>query len=588
MGFSPFVTKLLVRTQKIGVYVFIRLSGCGVLLKLFRKSRIGMMMLGLKLNSLGAYLDHPHGAILPWATRVPMLVYPALLGLQASKDVYKSKTADERSKRLQDDAIRMGIPTVATVLATKALMAPDAEAFNTTNAAIAYFQRQNRPIFEEGQRLARQQYKRLSWLSPLIWGRLHPQEKLKASSAQGIFQSIEEGHTPLDVQVGGVVQAIRQSHQARLKELKSLSPKEQAQAFVALRQQLNVLHHSSMEAVLERSDPELREVIAKGSDTNSRYKALQKHLRSELKEGIVQFELPQRLEEDLHKLDAHTQNKTPSIAHIKEASHLLMRHETRLALPTNEDLSDFAGAFEKGHFSFKGLQNAMSRTANEFIKEAAVPFLGVGLASVGSGMVAGFLANRLQGKSQDKNQDVMKEGIFQYVANIAMCGFGAGAGLTVANALGFTKFRNPVARFGTIVAGLGAGIYGGALLANPLSNLIEAKSSQNQNACAGRRLELADGILHVDDIPTAFSVAGVQALKPWISPFFLMSGLKTAYGYRNVEPIAHSSPIPVNLKNPLELEPLFDATNPSDTSYQGRLRQHLKQRSTQSGFSVQG
>ncbi len=545
-------------------------------------------MVDLKLNSLGSYLDHPYGAILPWTNRVPMLVYPALLGLQATKDVYKSKTPDERNKRLQDDAIRMGIPTVATILATKALMAPDAEAFNTTRAAIRYFQTQKRPIFEEGQAIARQQYNRLSWISPLVWGRLNPQEKLKASSAQGVFQSIEAGQVPLDVQVGGVVQAIRQSHHARLKKIKNLSPTEQAHAFTALRQQLDLLHHCSMEAVLERTDPELRESIAKGSNVQSKYKALQTHLHEELKDEIVQFELPQRLAEDIQKLEAPEKQKAPTFDRIKEASHLLMRHETRLALPTNEDLSDFAGAFEKGSFSLKGFQKAMGRTANEFVKEAAVPFLGVGLASVGSGMAAGFLANRLQGKSQEKNQDVIKEGIFQYVANIAMCGFGAGAGLTVANALGFTKFRNPIARFGTIVAGLGAGIYGGALLANPLSNLIDAKNTQEKNNSAGRRLELADGVLHVDDIPTAFSVAGVQALKPWISPFFLMSGLKTAYGYRNVEPIAHSSPIPVNLKNPLELEPLFDATNPSDASYQGRLRQHLKALSMKPNFSVQG
>jgi MFS family permease len=244
---------------------------------------------------------------------------------------------------------------------------------------------------------------------------------------------------------------------------------------------------------------------------------------------------------------------------VRHTSAALMKHEIRLALPTNEDLSNFAGAFENG-FSMPKFNRAMRRTAREFASEAAVPFLGVGAASVGAGIAAGIAANTLEKRRPEKNGDVIKEGVFQYVANIAMCGFGAGAGLTVANTMGMTKFRNPIGRLGVIVAGLAGGIVAGATLANPLSNtlesFIERRTRKGEPAPAhisGRKLEGADCLLHVDDVPTAFSVAGVQALKPWLPPFFLMSGIKTAYGYRNVEPVAHMSPIPVGKRMPLQL-----------------------------------
>ena len=548
-----------------------------------------MSKLALKLSGVGTYLDHPNGAINPWATRVPLLVYPSLLAIQATKDVYQSKSHKERKDRLEDDAIRIGIPTVATVLATKALMAPDAEAFNTTHAAIQYFKDQNRDVFKEGQIEARKQYQRLSWLSPVLWGNLNPKAKLAPESAKEIFQSVEAGQVPLDVQVGGVARAVRLHHKDKLKGVYlGKTNADLAELFAETKAQLDKLHHTSMEAVLENAhnleaDPQkeihalpdtVRSKMAQEKNVEASYQRLHGWLNSlpedaqkETRNAIVQLELPHRIAEDLHSLTKVDYNKTSYRTLAQKATAMLTRHELRLALPTNEDLSDFAGAFENGRFSFKSFQTAMGRTAKEFVSEAAVPFLGVGLASVGSGVAAGFLANHLQGKSAKKNDDVVKEGIFQYVANIAMCGFGAGVGLAVSNALGFTKFRNPMARFATVVAGLGAGIYAGALIANPLSDKVESQIKRRQSAkhhapSGGRKLEFADGVLHVDDIPTAFSVAGVQALKPWISPFFLMSGIKTAYGYRNVEPLAHSSPIPVGRHEPLQLDPFLEHHTP--------------------------
>jgi hypothetical protein len=570
-----------------------------------------MDKVALKLSSVGTYLDHPYGAILPWANRVPVLVYPTLLALQTGKDLYQSKTTKERNERLEDDAIRMGIPTVATVMATQCLMSPDAQAFNTTQAALAYFKQQNRDVFQQGQAIARSQFERLSWLSPLLWGKLDPKSKLAPNSAEGLFQSIEAGQVPLDVQVGGVAKAIRSYHkQKRPDFFHGLKDREFGAIYVENLELLEHLHRTSMAAVLEnahnvKADPKkgvhalphaVRTKMDQETNVEASYKRLHEWINSlpeeaqkETRKAIVQLELPQRIAEDLKIINQLQLTKFSYASLARRTSRVLLRHELRLALPTHEDLSDFAGAFEGGRFSFKAFEKAMGRTAKEFVSEAAIPFLGVGLASVGSGVLAGFLANHLQGKGE-KNDDVVKEGIFQYVANIAMCGFGAGAGLAISNALGFTKFRNPLARFATVVSGLGAGIYAGALIANPLSNFVETQLKRRNTAphppSGGRKLEFADGVLHIDDIPTAFSVAGVQALKPWISPFFLMSGIKTAYGYRNVEPLAHSSPIPVGRHEPLQLDPFlehhtpFGGLNDADSSTYQALMPQLKSRIT--------
>jgi|GEM_PF-4412840 len=536
----------------------------------------------LKLNALGTYLDHPHGAIYPWANRVPYIVYPTILGAQVIKDVVTSKDKKERNERLKDHAIRMGIPTAATIAATWAFMSPEAEAFNTTHTAAQYFDLQNRDVFTRGQTRARNAYAPLKALKAPLWGRLNPDEKLKQSSALPTFQSVEEGVIPLDVQVGGVIRAIRKDHETRLNEATEGSDTEKAafinKQFTQLHTLKNAAHVAVLENALTATDEQgkqllpvaLRDHIAREPQLVTGMMHLYKHIDSldedaakELKENITQFELPSRIEDDVRKMETYLQGPDSLTKKMHSLTNTLMRHETRLALPTDEDLSDFAGAFENGRFKMDQFGHAMQRTASEFLSEAAGPFLLVGGASVGSGIAAGFIANKLEGKSEEKNGAVIKEGIFQYVANIAMCGFGAGAGLAVANSLGFTKFRNPAARFGTIVAGLGAGIYAGAKIANPLSEKVDTVINHHREKkrkpvleSGGRTLEMADGVLHVDDVPTAFSVAGVQALKPWISPFFLMSGIKTAFGYRNVSPLVHLSPFPADFAEAVNPQPV--------------------------------
>lgn len=191
----------------------------------------------------------------------------------------------------------------------------------------------------------------------------------------------------------------------------------------------------------------------------------------------------------------------------------------------------------------------------------ASEFFAIGLAGVLSGIGGGLLANKINGeKNPEKTPDMVKEGIFQFVANIGMCAVGAGSALALMNpkewapkalekpANAVTEFFHHSAgsklyRFGGVLAGLSVGILGGAHIANyvgrhyvnPVLDKIQGKESKPPEEQEKRHIEGMDMVLHVDDIPTAAAIAGTAILGPWIMPFFPVSGYRAGIGYRNDE-----------------------------------------------------
>lgn len=197
------------------------------------------------------------------------------------------------------------------------------------------------------------------------------------------------------------------------------------------------------------------------------------------------------------------------------------------------------------------------------VKEA-MEFFGIGLAGVLSGIGGGLLANKINElKDPEKTPDMVKEGIFQFVANIGMCAVGAGSALALMSPDEWApkiseKLRKPaekvteffhesagskVYRFGGVLAGLSVGILGGAHIANyvgrhyvnPVLDKIQGKESKPPEEQEKRHIEGMDMVLHVDDIPTAAAIAGTAILGPWIMPFFPVSGYRAGIGYRNDE-----------------------------------------------------
>ncbi|MBY0403547.1 MAG: hypothetical protein K2X66_06580 [Cyanobacteria bacterium] len=185
---------------------------------------------------------------------------------------------------------------------------------------------------------------------------------------------------------------------------------------------------------------------------------------------------------------------------------------------------------------------------DEFKKAGA--FFSVGLVSVASGVGGGLLANVFNKGTKEEKVNIFKEAVFQFVANIALCAIGAILGLTVVNTLGL---KNRVFRIPIVSAGLTLGIVGGGQIANfvgktlinPFFDWLDEPNRQwqglknkiheaYQSNVKGRKIEFSDIILHLDDLPTAFAIAGMKVMGPFIPPFFAFSGYRAGIGYRNV------------------------------------------------------
>jgi hypothetical protein len=208
--------------------------------------------------------------------------------------------------------------------------------------------------------------------------------------------------------------------------------------------------------------------------------------------------------------------------------------------------------FEKLFDDGEGFQDEMKE---------ALKFFGIGGIGVLGGIGGGMVANQINNVHEKWTvPNMIKEGIFQFVANIALCAVGAGAALGVLNSdelLGGKSALYPAAkaftdsinnsplkkllRTGIILMGLSLGIVGGSHIANyvgskwvnPLLDKLQGNPPSLKGLDDTRRLEVCDVVLHADDIPTAAAIAGTAILGPWIIPFFPVSGYRAGIGYRN-------------------------------------------------------
>jgi hypothetical protein len=182
-------------------------------------------------------------------------------------------------------------------------------------------------------------------------------------------------------------------------------------------------------------------------------------------------------------------------------------------------------------------------------------FFTVGLASVLSGLVGGIISNKVN-KVKDPNAtaNMIKEGCFQFIANIALCAVGASAALVtmkvppVAKQIAKLGAFSRVVRTAGIMVGLSLGIFGGGVIANilgqrfinPLVDRLNGGAANPSGQAGGKRkIEFADAILHLDDLPTVLALAGFAAVEPILPWFFAFSGYRTAIGYRNDESSKH-------------------------------------------------
>lgn len=168
----------------------------------------------------------------------------------------------------------------------------------------------------------------------------------------------------------------------------------------------------------------------------------------------------------------------------------------------------------------------------------------MGLVPVLGGIAGGIVGDILtENNWKNKIPNKIKEGAYQYLANIFLCNVGAGIALGVMEK---AKIKSKAARAtGMIIGILITGVIGGSAIANIISKKIidpcfKNKDLRGQNSCINktklyseRKPEAIDIGLHVDDIATVAVLSGLKWIEPALPVLYSISGYRAGIGYRN-------------------------------------------------------
>lgn len=166
----------------------------------------------------------------------------------------------------------------------------------------------------------------------------------------------------------------------------------------------------------------------------------------------------------------------------------------------------------------------------------------LGLIPVTGGVIGGIIADKITHTNNRKGTaNKVKEGLYQYLANIFLCNVGAGAALFLSEILekkGEIKPLTPIKKLTVILAGITTtGIIGGSYIANYISqkiiNPLFNENKNNKNIYNERKPEALDIALHADDIATAGILSGFKWIEPALPFMYFISGYRAGIGYRN-------------------------------------------------------
>lgn len=171
----------------------------------------------------------------------------------------------------------------------------------------------------------------------------------------------------------------------------------------------------------------------------------------------------------------------------------------------------------------------------------------LGAIPVVGGVSGGILADKVTDTASRKStSNKIKEGFYQYFANIFLCNVGACAALFTAEQLqkrGRIKPLSSLQKMLVIMTGITAtGIVGGSWIANKLSQKFidpvlnghkPNKNVSGKGVYFERKPELTDVALHVDDIATAGVLSGFKWIEPALPLMYFVSGYRAGIGYRN-------------------------------------------------------
>lgn len=170
----------------------------------------------------------------------------------------------------------------------------------------------------------------------------------------------------------------------------------------------------------------------------------------------------------------------------------------------------------------------------------------MGAVPVAGGITGGMLADKVtKTETKESKANKIKEGVYQYLANIFMCNVGAAGALFGAEQLqkaGKIQKLTPTKKLGVILGGITAtGIIGGSYIANfiskkfldPLFDKDKHHKGHGKSLYAERKPEPLDVALHADDIATAGVLSGFKWIEPALPIMYLISGYRAGTGYRN-------------------------------------------------------
>lgn len=214
------------------------------------------------------------------------------------------------------------------------------------------------------------------------------------------------------------------------------------------------------------------------------------------------------LSQDVSKILQKSKNKILNLKEVNTLNKNLSRKDLNKLIPDPENITSKDIFREIGWLSIFGI----------------VPVLG--------GIAGGIVADKTTEKHwENKVSNKIKEGLYQYLANIFMCNIGAGAALGILEKM---NIRSKSARCIGMVSGIIlTGVVGGSVIANYISNkFINPLLSKNPQK-ETRTPELLDLGLHTDDIATVSLLSGLKWIEPSLPLLYAVSGYRAGIGYRN-------------------------------------------------------
>lgn len=162
----------------------------------------------------------------------------------------------------------------------------------------------------------------------------------------------------------------------------------------------------------------------------------------------------------------------------------------------------------------------------------------LGLLPVLGGIVGGIAGDKLTEKNwKERVPNKIKEGAYQYLANIVLCNIGAGMALW---AMEKAKITSKTTRAIGMLTGI---ILAGAVFGSAIANLIGKNCIDpllkhkhgHGKLYDERRPEILDISLHIDDVSTVAVLSGLKWIEPALPILYSISGYRAGIGYRNGE-----------------------------------------------------